>query len=130
MANMTTGFLPAPKIHIIMKARYTNHYYMTDSVDNLVGTPNSYFLSKDSALRPLLQLLMEARVPTGEYDTTAVLNRDENGRPTAFTCSCSDRGPGAAYPIFSDVQGSFVNEGEALGFVDALTANWGLRVAQ
>ncbi|EAT87556.1 hypothetical protein HBI56_122070 [Parastagonospora nodorum] len=121
---MTTRFLLAPKIHIIMKARYTNHYYMPDSVDNLVGTPYSYFLSKDSALRPPLQLLMEARGPTGEYDTT-VLDRDENGRPTAFTCSGSDRGSGAAYWIVSDVQGSFVNEGEVLGFVTALTANWG-----
>ncbi|KAH3948814.1 hypothetical protein HBH70_071520 [Parastagonospora nodorum] len=102
---MTTRFLLAPKIHIIMKARYTNHYYMPDSVDNLVGTSSSYFLSKDSALRPLLQLLMEA--------------------PTAFTCSGSDRGSGAAYWIVSDVQGSFVNEGEVLGFVTALTANWG-----
>jgi len=125
VANMATTFLPAPKVHIVMRARYTSHHDIPDSVEALVGTPKFYFLSRDSALKHLLGLLMEARSPTSEYNTVSVLDRDENGRPTAFSCSCDDMDPAAAYWVVSDVQGIFEREVHVLGYISRLTSSWG-----
>jgi hypothetical protein len=122
--NTMASSSSSPKLHVLMKASYTNVQELPDKNTRLTGKPVAYFLTRDTAVK-FINTKRSASESGGGIDIIREIQQSGDGQAYGVAYSGNEEKRGLDWWIHSDIRGHTENSADVLGFVGRLTTRFG-----